>query len=361
MNIRFLTSVDVVACNDFYNRIYGNNRTVTQWLWEFGHYSSELNPFILVEDKGEILATQALIPIKMVDSNGVFLSAKSEETLIDPTMRGKGLFGKMYKLLFEYAAKEGIQVIWGFTPAYKPFEGIGFTVPGRTSQLLHPFSRRALSILKGELQVAGLKGELMSMALGAAAVVSAIQLLLRSDDPDWLHLELLEVPPSSAEVLCTQFIQEWGGTTILRDAEYLQWRYYDNPYVKSTLVGAYQNDRLQGWLAFALDSSGMGYIVDTIVVSGGDKKLASQVLTSLIRYAIRELRAAGATAVRSWRVNDHPFDIFLTEVSRGVGFYHISRGEPAVVHPTGRSLAPSSLSSWDNWYVSRAFTQGNSG
>ena len=35
IQIRFATPEDAEGCNEFHNRYYGSNRTVSQWKWEF--------------------------------------------------------------------------------------------------------------------------------------------------------------------------------------------------------------------------------------------------------------------------------------------------------------------------------------
>jgi GNAT superfamily N-acetyltransferase len=359
MLVRYITPADVTACNDFHNRFYGKRRTEAQWRWEFGHYSGDRNPFFVVEDEGRIVGTQALIPLTMVDAEGEFPCGKSEETLIDASLRGKNVLEQLFGLAYAYAAETGMQTIWGFTPAIKPLKRVGFAIMNRTSQLFLPLSSRALSALQDQVEIKGLKQRLMPLAVGAASLLSSARFALAGGDPQTgLRLEILTEPPAGAGDLCHRFVKEWGGVTLLRDAAYLQWRFYDNPFVRSLLVGAYRGDTLVGWLAYALDDQGMGVIVDCLVVSGGDRALATEVLTALVRHAVVELRAAGALAVRTWRVNDHPFDALLTAVAKRLGFFHVNRGESVIIHPTGGDARPASLKRFDNWYITRAYTQG---
>ena len=104
ITIRFAQTTDAESANRFHNLHYGTTRTVTQWLWEFDRSPAANGalPFVIAEFEGRIVGTQALILIDMIDQSGGFVTAKSEETLVDPSMRGRNLFARMYVPLLEY-------------------------------------------------------------------------------------------------------------------------------------------------------------------------------------------------------------------------------------------------------------------
>lgn len=357
MYVEFLKDEDIEECNDFHNRAYRSKRSLAQWHWQFASPLGGKRPFVVAKEGGHVVGTQALMPITMLDSAGDVLTAKSEETLVDSSMRGKGVFQKMYEPLMAFALEQGVKAIWGFTPAHKAFEGIGFHVPDRTSQLVHPLSVRAAAAF-GDAVGSGWRKAAWATAIGAASVVSSTHLALARDRSRGIRLEVLERPPTEAEALCRGFVQGWGGTTILRDQAYLKWRYYDNPSVRATLLGAYRGDTLVGWLAYSLDEASIGYIVDAIVLRTED---APQVLHALMLQAVLTLRSAGAVAVRSWRLNAHPFDQLISKVALRLGFFLLRRGEPVVLYLATGEDAAQSMSAWDDWFVTRAYTQGETG
>ena len=146
MEIRFADESDAAKCNEFYNDYYQSERTLEQWRWEFLDYTQISSlPFVVVSENDEIVATQAFINIPLIDEKGVFWTAKSEETLVSPKMRGKKLFEKMYEPLFSLLKRERWCSVWGFTPAVKSFERVGFKVPVSTKQLFRVFSPKAVT------------------------------------------------------------------------------------------------------------------------------------------------------------------------------------------------------------------------
>ena len=143
--IRLGRRADGSRCNAFYNLHYARTRSLQQSEWEFCRraYADGTIPFSVAEFAGEVVGTQALIPIELIDAAGTYWSAKSEETLVAASMRGRGLFHQLYEPLLTFAQSHGLESIWGFTPARSAFEREGFDIPVRTSQLLRPFSSDA--------------------------------------------------------------------------------------------------------------------------------------------------------------------------------------------------------------------------
>jgi predicted GNAT family acetyltransferase len=237
MKIEFLDDDDIEECNDFHNRAYDTNRSLKQWHWQFDGLIGGRRPFIVAKDGGRIVGTHALMPIKMINSKEVFLTAKSEETLVDSSMRGRGVFQKMYEPLMSFIHEQDVRSVWGFTPANKSFENIGFYVPGKTSQLVHPLSHRAFDVFQSQIQ-SGIKRPLFKVAIGMASILSATRLAMASRHNSEIEIKIIEEPIFDADIFCKKFVSDWGGVTIFRDQKYLQWRYFDNHKVKATLIGA---------------------------------------------------------------------------------------------------------------------------
>ncbi len=374
MNVRFLMLDEIKPCNDFHNKFHGTNRTEAQWKWEFLANNSRQIPFAVVEEEGRILGTQALIPIRMIDEAGEFLSAKSEETLVDPVLRGKDMFSRMYDLLFEHAEQHNILTIWGFTSAQKPFERVGFKIPDRTSQLFFPFSSESIKLLlkdgtteSGQGVFRRLKYQGLGLAVALAGTISLASLKianlrLRFRNLRDIRIETLSEPPQGAGELCRQFVKQWGGTTILRDEDYLRWRFFQNPYVRATVRAAYIEGKLVGWVAYSVDDESMGYIIDIFAASNViDRSGLETVLALLLGDMVVRLRKTGALGVRGWSVNKHPFDLTVTRVARSMGFFPIRRGEPMVIWHSNNASSRTSLGSFDKWYINRIYTEGVSG
>jgi len=325
---------------------------------------------VVITDKGKVIGTQAFIPIRMIDERGVFWTVKSEETLVDADYRGQKLFEKMYDLLFDFLKQHRIHCIWGFTPATRAFQRLGFAIPRVTSQLFVPFTGAAVTAsLKQHTDLArqGFAGRMTALAwsVGGSLASTLASLRYRAGRAaakrrgGGLDLRVLDEAPPAAGDLSERFIRLFGGTTIHRDATYLQWRFFENPYVKATVVGAFAQGQLVGWIAYALGDDGMGYIVDLMVAPLGDaSEQAPMIVSRLLRESVDALRCAGALGVRGWHVTEHPVDAMILKEARALGFYHVKRGHTVVLYTNQQSDRAEAIASFDRWFVTRIFTEG---
>lgn len=341
---------------------------MSQWRWEFvgNTYDQTPIPFARVRDGDSVVATQAFIPIRMIDRDGIFWTAKSEETLVDPAYRGQRLFEKMYTLLFQYANEHEFAYVWGFTPANKAFARLDFTFPAKTEQLFLPFHSRSVKLMYEKLlgrQAASTRDRVKASVFRAggmaARMLSAAKVNMTSRKlPLGLEIRTMEEPDQQAGLCCKRFIEQWGGTTIYRDSDYLQWRLFRNPYLKSIVRAIYEGDRLLGWVAFTLGDDGLGYLVDIFLSCDSSRHTPDKLIRLLLLEAILGTRNMGAAGMRGWRVNQHPFDRLVCHEARKVGFYHIKRGHSVVLYncPAGRTRA--GHGKFDDWYVNRVNTEG---
>lgn len=368
MEIRLVAAGEEDACIALYNRFHDQNRTLSQWQWEFasGLFGHASIPYAVVKDGGNIIGTQAFIPIRMIDRNGVYWTAKSEDTLVDPNYRGQGLFEKMYALLFRYAEEQRLAYIWGFSPAIKAFTRLGFTVPGMTQQLFLPFSSRSVMTMlakqqdgEAERARARMKAQIIRLGGVAARVISGAKIALTNRRlPAGLRIRTMEEPDPQMGSLCERFIEQWGGTTIYRDADYMRWRVFENPYVRAIVRGIYEEDRLLGWVVYSLGDDGLGYLVDIMVGCDATRHTPSDLIRALLLDAVLGARNMGATGIRGWRVSGHPFDRLVCKTARRIGFYHIKRGHAVVKYNCPAARKDAIREDFDDWYVTRIFTEG---
>ncbi|AGL03950.1 GNAT family N-acetyltransferase [Desulfoscipio gibsoniae] len=362
--VRFINPGDFYACNNFHNNLYKKDRTDTQWQWEFLHSGLPEIPFVVAAKDEEILGTLAQIPIRMIDQEGEFLTGKSEEALLDPAIRGKGIYPQMFKKIFDYMESQNILVVWGFTPAIKANVKAGFEEHTGIAQLFFPFHADAINVLLKNNRSSKIKVKGIKILCSLAGVFSSISLCstglrINNSLAQNICLKTLSTPPEEGADLCRTFVRQWGGTTILRNASFLKWRIFENPHIRATVRAAYLDNQLLGWVAYSLDDNSVGHIVDIIAASNKINSSSMEtVVAVLLKDAVVGLRKTGALGVRAWKVNSHPFDDLVARAARKVGFYFIPRGEWMVLHYLQGSAARPSLKSIDNWYINRIYTEG---
>ena len=104
----------------------------------------------------------------------------------------------------------------------------------------------------------------------------------------------------------------------------------------------------------------MGYLVDLLVArEEADPRLAEKITRVLLFDAVDRLRKAGAAEIRSWHLNHDPYEKVLLRATSAAGFFRINRGGGRmVVRPHLDVVGRPSLKSFDNWFVSRLYTEG---
>ena len=375
IKIRLATKADSKDCNSLHNRAYGVSRTLDQWNWTFQNqlFTDLELPFVVAEDKEKIVGTQALIPIQMIDKDGVYWSAKSEETLVDIDYRGQGLFEKMYEKIFEIAKVSNFHSIWGFTPARKSFLRVGFEIPIDTSQLFKPLKAKCVVTLlnteDNNFKLTGLKNHFKKLIYLLSGAVASTYSRFRGWTSKQLRFGLEKVEmhdltcaPEEAKKLCYDFIAQWGGTTIYRDKKYLKWRVFDNPYNKANMIGAYINGELVGYCAFALGENKIGYIIDILVAEPKKSERNSRnIIYKLISTASNRMSDMGAYGIRGWNMTSHKFDKLVASEAKKLGYISIDRGTAVVLHRSYTTNYQRSIDDFENWSVSRIYTEGRDG
>lgn len=367
MEIRLIAEGEEELCNNFHNRVYKKNRSMGQWRWEFvlNNYNKQTT-YAIAKDGNKLVGTQALIPIRMIDKDGVYWTAKSEETLVDPDYRGKQLFEKMYSLLFDYAREHEFASIWGFTPAINAFKRMEFSIPGKVEQIFIPFLNRSIPTMMSKASYGSpqsikdkVRIAMFCLAGVPAQIISSLRITLNKKQAiSNMDIRTWDSPDAQAGDLCQRFIQKWGGTTIYRDSVYLQWRLFDNPYVKSVVKALYKKNKLLGWIAYTMGDDGMGYLVDLMIADDDSGYTLEDLIKVLLLEAVIGCRNMGATGIRGWHANNHPFDKLICNVAKSIGFYHIKRGHAVVIFNCEAGKKRDSYNKFDDWFVSRIFTEG---
>jgi hypothetical protein len=146
ITIRLLKEDEAALANNFFNKVYKTARSFDNFKWEFIDSPFGKAIYVVAVDDSytsevKIVGIQCAIPIELIHSGGAkILTAKSEDTLVDPGYRGQKIFERMYDLLFEECRGAGIKYIWGFTPAEKAFSRLGFSIPFKAQQALAVFN-----------------------------------------------------------------------------------------------------------------------------------------------------------------------------------------------------------------------------
>ena len=79
---------------NFINRYRGNLTNLEAHRWQYSHIP-EKSVLTAIMDGETIIGTQSMLPVQIQAQGKSFLSSKSENTYLDPRLRGKKMFKKI--------------------------------------------------------------------------------------------------------------------------------------------------------------------------------------------------------------------------------------------------------------------------
>ena len=97
---------------DFIRESSRSNYSTEIFNWQ---YMGEKCLLYSIEDQNEIVGTQGMIELELVESSQKILTHKSETTFLNPKYRGQGLFEKIYEKCVHDVKEKKSKLIWGFT------------------------------------------------------------------------------------------------------------------------------------------------------------------------------------------------------------------------------------------------------
>lgn len=326
---RFLEERDIQAVNDLHNRLYNDNRTESQFRWEFFNAPAGKAIYIVAEDidNKKIVGTQCAIPIILKGFKGrTFLTAKSEDTLVDPDYRGMQIFEKMYDMLFQACRNNGINYIWGFTSAMKPFKKIGFDLPFSHGQSLLVNKVMPAYDYLSKLNPSNTKKD--KFKIYALCLLSKA----RAMNPfSWAFEKTNAVKDISSTVskdlnamIDTILDEHEKYFTFDETHSYIDWRINQNPYHDQVFSVDFTIDgELRANIIFNHHTNGVWYLIQALF----DENLTDPEKTTFLSGAVKSLLKSKSPAlIRVWNFNSNKVNEQEIKILKKAGFFFLSRG-----------------------------------
>lgn len=348
---RLASTEDYENINSFYNRIYNENRTLEQFLWEFHNCPFGKSIYVIAEDNGKIIGTNCVIPIDLITANNqIIRSGKSEDTLVDPEYRGQKIFYKIYEFLFEKCKETNIQVIWGFTSATKPFKQLGFEIPYDHEQALMVNNlRKSYSFLKSLNPKNKTADKIKIFGLCFLSKIKTFK-GLKSSTSTFKVEKTDKVILGIEDLIAKNQKTKPGSFAIHQTKDFQEWRIYSNPnFYKTHTYCVKKDNNLIALIVFNSHPNQIAYICQSTF----HPDLTSFEKEKILRTATKMLFKEGIFLVRTWVFNTN--DINRNEIStfKNAGYIHLNRGIGLVWKELDKiDIIP------ENFFLSRIATQG---
>lgn len=292
IHVRLLHENEMELANNFFNSIYKTNRSIKNFRWEFFEGPSGKAIYVIAVDKDSsgnqrIVGIQCAIPIELVDTTGHrILTGKSEDTLVDPAYRGQKIFERMYDLLFEECRKSGIKCIWGFTPAKKAFERIGFEIPFQAHQGLMVFNPlKAYSYLSALNPQNKVIDKIKIASLSHLSFLAGFKRFIRTKG-----VESVSIPWAAKMEIVQRLVPKSPLLFLNMTEKYIAWRIGRNPFNNEYQNYQFYKDRLLIADVIAnFRAPALGYIEQIIFSEEADDRDKEAVIKKLIEVMKRRV------------------------------------------------------------------------
>lgn len=357
--IREATDKDIPELAELYRTELNLSINQDVWEWEYFKRTGYETFYVVAEKDGRIIGSQALIPVIMIGSKRVILSAKSESTLVCKQYRGQGIFEKMYSKLFEIAEQRGIKVIWGFTGATKAFLQLGFTVPISLHLGHIPLDvDRNFKYFIGKLKVYYSRlSRFASLPLIIYLLLKRFRLLLCLIYYDMKYRScakyVCELSKTDEEFdkllsIINENNQKNGAITIYRDIDYINWRIINNPRIDYKIL-TYLKNMTKGYIIFYIRE---GVLVVTDYGCTNVDIVFPVLLNKVLRYGFTE---------KCWCVHFFDKESLENRKYRKYFKYYSSiifkNTNPMVLKIIGNGLLDMEKDV-ENWFITEIFSQG---
>ncbi|WP_157842668.1 GNAT family N-acetyltransferase [Bacillus alkalisoli] len=251
MSVRRYKQGDAPKIRNLFKKVFQKEYTEKMWKWKFEcNFDEKQEPWVLVYEEGNAI----LGHISLWVNDAYVYGEKKKiglriDTMVDPDSRGKGIYEKLNEYLLKEAKKDNIEFLYGF-PAPKAKE-LFIKHTGAEHMIDMP---RYISILRPFI--------LMSSKLPILSVGKKLDDIIfrrrkkKLENKDSSNYEIKEVNR------CSQEFDELAENTkdmykawLVRDSNYLNWRYIQHPEKDYKLFGCYEQEKLVGYIVIGKSSN----------------------------------------------------------------------------------------------------------
>lgn len=330
MTVRRYHKGDEDQIQTLFKKTFNHTRPLAVWKWKFIENPKQERPFILVfEEDNQILGH---ISLWVTDA---YLNGEKKkvglrvDTMVDPDARGKGIYKKLNDALLVEAKQDGIDYLYGF-PAPKAKE-----LFLRYTGASHLTDMPRWMLIQKPIH-------LLASKFSPLSIFKPLDRIFQSFKKSKLHTDGYEVKEVKR---CEQEFDQLAERSkhaeqglVVRDAAYLNYRYFDHPEHQYKMIGIYEDRRLIGYVVTHQISGSFenGMLVDWLAE---DEKLWP-VLLAAARTELKD-----TDVIQSWALTH----TLAASTLKQDGFIHKDSPMPLV----GKAIDPSlsSMDDADQWFI----------
>lgn len=340
------------------NHVY---RTIEEWSWEYKD-----NPFgnliVVAEHDGRVVGHEALVPAYMKIGDRIVRGSQAVDLIVHPKFRRQGISLAIGKMLAMEAEKEGIDLSYGFPNKLSHYGHLkfGWFDVAKVSQLVKPlnmsnipnlFARyKTVKILAMHKATRTASRYMLQAFLAANSFFSKTFNQTRENDDDMfenMHVRTVETFDKRIDDFWKNISKNYS-VIVIRDREYLNWRYPQKPNAGYTVLLAEKDSEILGYAVLrCMNKEGLklGYIVD-LLASPANRGVTQ----CLILSAIRHFKNEKADLVACRILKNNPSGRLQNKLLKYNGFIQFS-SDPLICRTNSDQLSRKFVEDPEKWYV----------
>lgn len=340
LEFRLFQPEDGPSLSSLHGEVFGRKIDPDYWTWKYYQNPAGPHDAYVALDSGRIVGNMTAIPVRMKVGDQELTACQTCDIVIAPSYRRSTPFFRMFKLAYKEVEKHDWQFIYGL-PLESTFRlgtrMLGFKSSGALKSLVKVLDPTLFLRKK-------IKSRVASGALGAMGVVG-LRLLNISRTVTMKKVEIRKLDQFDHE-----FHDLWNRCkdhheiSVIREPDYLNWRYFQNPINDYKVFAAYRDGECLGFVVLCIkekDGFKRCFVIDLMTLPG-DTALIKCLLGTAVAYSYRE----GVDSINTWML-EHT-DAF--PVLREMGFVERDTPHYLIVRP-GESWSSGCLDERTNWFL----------
>ncbi len=340
--------------------VAGIKRNIEEWSWEYRE--NPLGHLIgLAEHGGRIIGHMALVPVYMKIGLKSIKGCQAVDLVVHPRYRGQGIFLSIGKFLLNEAGKQGISVAYGFPnkPAHSGHLKYGWFDVCDVPFLVKLVRYSDIADLLADYRITrflskfGISRRVMNSVLGAGfaatSFVNKVFNRVEIGKTDSVEIRRAESFDNRIDDFWNEVSRDYVNL-VLRDKEYMNWRYFRKPNNKYTTLIAEEHGKLLGYVVLCSEVTRnlkFGCVVDILAFSQ-----RRSIIRLLISEAVEQLKREDADLIVCWMSNISHSGQAPYRILKANGFFQVpGRSNPFIVRVNSPSLPPEFVCNPTDWYL----------
>ena len=266
--------------NQFHNNYYKTNRTIKQFLWLF-RKTSKFYDFYYALNKKKIVGTLGFIKFNFIHKKKSYNLVKPEDILITRSERGKNIFEGFNKIYEKKNSNSNVISII-FSAVGKTLKRINYTSYfGSRTILIKYYHAKGLAELIAKKKIPKLFSYLFAHLI--ICYLKIFTFIKNNKIKGNLTFINYNKAPKWTNNINKKFTNYWNFFTTDRTEKFLQWRVFDNPFLKEKFTAFYFNKIPVGYIIYNINMKNL-YVVDLVVVPVNGTINANMIINEVLSY-----------------------------------------------------------------------------